>query len=49
MFDYKVIPLTQNKSAKVSPEDYDYLSQSKWSYLKNGKYAILHTYRKVGG
>jgi HNH endonuclease len=30
---YKIIALTQGRETKVSPEDFDFLSQWKWCYL----------------
>ena len=35
--DYREIPLTKGKVAKVSPEDYEELSQYKWSASYHGR------------
>lgn len=42
MEDYKLIPLNNGRFTKVSPEDYEWLSQFKWyehqGYVKRGNY-----------
>jgi hypothetical protein len=42
--DYKLVSLTQGKTAKVSPEDFDRISRHKWQALWNGRhfYAVRH-------
>ncbi len=46
----KQIPLTQNKFALVSDEDFEYLSQYKWAAFFNGRkwYAVRHSSRRLG-
>lgn len=46
---YQEIPLTRGKVAIVSPEDYEAVSQFKWTLSGDGKYAYRNLYAKGKG